>query len=296
MPTPWCRRFLLGSLVLFVAGAGEAQRPIPLDDFTGWESWPLVRPGDLDLSGATLQPVHIEFDGLFPGPRGFGSQPLDSLTMWMDLLPARFHGRAAYWVTWTSSGPRPPREEAPAIDAILVERRSFRLLFRLARSGPASFWAGRYEYVQAAPDSVVQVTVDDSGTTSRHALGTDHPLFEFASYPFLFPWLELRAGNGMRLAGYDYLDKKEEILAVRVVGRVTIPDARGVGHEVWRVDVMPAHRATLISFFVAREPPYFYGWDYRLTRDGSSAVRLTLRGWLPTSIAPGAGQSPTTAP
>jgi len=76
-------------------------------------------------------------------------------------------------------------------------------------------------------------------------------------------------------------------LAVRVIGRATFADADHLGHEVWRVDVLPTHRATLITFYVSPEPPYFYGWDDRLTRDGSSATKLTLRGWTPTTIRAG---------
>jgi len=34
---------------------------------------------------------------------------------------------------------------------------------------------------------------------------------------------------------------------------------------------------------MASKPRYFYGWDYRLMRDGTMAIQLRLRGWTRTS-------------
>lgn len=277
------RRGLVGALVAAALAptASAAQQPIPLDHFDGWEGWPLMAPGDLHPKSDGLVPLRIEFAGLFPGPNGFGVPPLDSLTMFVDVLEQRFHGERALWIQWTS---RPPSAGAgaPALDALLVDRTTFRLLFRIAASARGQ-WGGRYEVVQARPDRVVQVTVDEDGKTGTHVLEGAADYFDFATYAFLFPFLDLREGLGFRLSGYDYLDKAAEALAVRVVGRTTVRDAEGDEHDVWRVDVMPPHRATLITFYVSKAPPYFYGWDYRVTRDGATAIELRLRGWTPTS-------------
>jgi hypothetical protein len=284
MRTSRSRCLMLALGLAFSPLVAEAQHPLALDAFDGWETWPLVRPGDLDLSSVVLAPVRIAFAGFFPGAGGFGVPPLDSLTMWMDVLPATFHGKPALWVQWTSSGVRTRAAEAPALDAILVDRATFRLLFRVARSGPAKAWAGAYDLIHATEDSVVQVSVGDDGAAAKHVLDRHATYFDFATYPFLFPFLNLRPGLGLRLAGYDFLGKQEEILAVHVAGRTTVTDARGTTHDVWQVDVMPSHRATLISFYVTPTAPYFYGWDYRLVRDGSTAIKLTYRGWVSTAI------------
>ncbi len=275
------RPLVLACVLAPLAGGVRGQEPLSLDDFDGWEGWPVTAPGELALHDARLVPIRLEFDGLFPGPNGFGVPPLDSLTMYMDVFEEDFHGEPAVWIQWTS---RPPRggTGAPALDALLVDRATFRLLFRVGASGRGE-WAGTYEVIQAKPERVQQVTVDEEGETARHVLDGAGTYFDFAAYPFLFPLLDLREGLALRLSGYDYLDKAPEVLAARVVGRTRIPDAAGVEHEAWRVDVMPPHRATLITFYVSPEPPFFYGWDYRLTRDGSTALRLRLRGWTPIS-------------
>jgi hypothetical protein len=270
------------ALAFCLAAGAAAQEPLSLEHFDGWEMWPLVEPGDLHPDNAGLVPIRIELDGLFPGPNGFGVPPLEGLTMYMDVTESSFHGNPALWVQWTSKPP-PGSPGAPALDVLLVDRETFRLLFRIAGSARGD-WAGRYELIQAPPDRVVQVTVGEDGETTKNVLASSASHFDFAAYPFLLPFLDLREGMGWRLSGYDYLEKKGEVLAVRVVGRTSLTDADGVEHDVWQVDVMPAHSATLISFYVSEKPPYFYGWDYRLTRDGSTALKLTLRGWTPMAI------------
>jgi hypothetical protein len=268
-------------IVPWAVAPSAGQQPLSLEHFEGWETWPLMAPGDLHLENDSLAPLRIEFDGLFPGPNGFGVPPLDSLTMYMDVMDVNFHGAPALWVQWTSRPP-PHGTGVPALDALVVDRATFRLLFRVAASNRGE-WAGQYEVIQAMPDRVVQVTVSEDGETGQHVLEGPATYFDFASYPFLFPLLDLREGLAFRLGGYDYLDKSAEVLAVRVVARTSVSDASGGAHDVWRVDVMPPHRATLITFYVSREPPFFYGWDYRLARDGSTALKLTLRAWAPTS-------------
>jgi hypothetical protein len=274
----------LAALVILAGPAAlTAQEPLPLGHFDDWETWPLHAPGDLATDDREIVPLRIEFEGQFPGPNGFGSPPLDSLTMFMDVLELTFRGSPALWIQWLSSPPRERTSASPALDALLVDRVTFRLLFRLAASQRGE-WAGRYEIVQARPDRVVQVSVDEDGTTIATEIENDAAgLFDFATYQFLFPFLELREGDAFRLSGYEYIEKRAEILPVRVVGRTRVKDAFGRDNEVWQVDIMPEHRQTLISFYVTREPPYFYGWDYRLTRDGTMAIQLRLRGWTRTS-------------
>lgn len=269
---------------LLAAFPVSAQQALSTDGFRGWESWPLYHPGDLALDNARLEPMHLAFDALFPGPQGFGRGPLEPMTMYMDVFDAFFHGKAALWIQWTSSSPPAREDAAPAIDALLVDRATFRYLFRIGRSGPVDKWAGRYEIVHARPDGVTQTTVNDDGTTATKTLEGPANYFDFATYQFLLPFLDLHEGMQFRLAGYEYIDKAEEILPVRVVGRTRISDAAGQAHDVWQVDVMPAHGLLLITFYVSRAPPYFFGWDYRLTRDGRSAMKLTFRGWRSTAI------------
>lgn len=259
----------------------RAQEPLSLEHFDGWESWPLVEPGDLQVDTTGLVPLRIEFDGLFPGPNGFGVPPPQPLTMYMDVIESRFHGEPALWIQWLSK-PRAEEGGSPALDALLVERGTFRLLFRIAASARGE-WAGNYELIQARPDGVTQVSVGEDGSSAKQVLDGPANYFDFATYQFLLALIDLRENDRYRLSGYDLLDKDAEVLAARVVGRVMVPDADGREHEVWRVDLMPAHRATLISFYVTGEPPYFYGWDYRVTRDGSTALKLTLKAWTTTS-------------
>lgn len=266
---------------LFSARTAAGQQPVRLDHFDGWERWPLYAPGDLPITSGKLIPLRITFDGLFPGPRGFGRPPLDSITMLMDVIEETFHGAPALWIQWLSRPSAKPTA-SPALDALLVDRGTFRLLFRLAASARGE-WAGRYEVLQARPKLLVQATVNEDGTAERHVLQAPADYFDFATYQFLLPFIELREGMAFRLSGYEYLEKTPEVLPVRVVGRARVADAAGTMHDVWQVDIMPAHRATLITFYVSPEPPFFYGWDYRLTKDGSTALKLTLRGWTPVS-------------
>jgi hypothetical protein len=277
----WLRSSVLAASVAAAGAAGPpGKAPVTLDQFEGWQSWPLVGPGELGLDRGDLLPLRIELDGRFPGPQGFGKGPLDPVTMYMDVLNASFHGRPAVWVQWTAD----PRVEhaAPALDLLVVDRATFRLLYRIAASARGE-WAGRYEVLQARPGRLVQASVGEDGATETRVLEPSAEYFDFASYPFLLPLLDLREGLALRLSGYDYLAKEPEVLALRVAGRTTISDARGAEHEVWQVDVMPPHRATLITFYVTKAPPYFYGWSYRVTRDGRTAVELTYRSWVPTS-------------
>ncbi len=267
---------------VFLPGAGASQQALNTAAFDGWERWPLYRPGELSFAHERLAPLRVAFDAEFPGSQGFGVEPLERMTMYMDVLNVNFRGLPATWVQWTSTSPA-EGTEAPALDALVVDRSTFRLLFRIARSGPAQGWAGRYEVLHAMNDRVIQVSVEDDGATETNVRDRSAPTFDFATYPFLFPLLDLREGMKFRLAGYDHLAKEEEILPVHVARRVRVADAAGTGHDAWQVDVLAPHGAVLITFYVATEPPWFYGWQYRLTRDGSVALRMTLRDWIPTS-------------
>lgn len=274
---------LAAALCVALAGPGDAQEPLSLDHFDGSESWPLIRPSTAALRPFQYRELRIAFDGEFPGPGGFGVPPLEPLPMLMDLLNVSFRGRPALLVQWISTPPPRREREAPGLDVLVVDHASFRLQYRIALSARPDVWGGRYEVVQAHPDRVVQTTVPDTGGATTTVVPRAD-LFDFASYQFLFPRLDLRAGLAVRLAGYEYLDKAEEVLAVHVVGRTQVRDAAGRSHQVWQVDVLPPHRAVLITFWVTAEPPYFYGWQYRLTRNGATAMRLTLRDWTPTGI------------
>lgn len=265
---------------LAVTGVSARQSPLSLHHFEGWQEWPVLGPGDLELADTPLGPMRLEFDGRFPGPDGFGRGPLVPLTMYMDVLPTRFHDRPATWVQWTSK-PLAGGGGAPALDLLVVDRASFELLFRIGASARGA-WTGRYEFVNAKPEGLLQLSVDDDGSVATSRLDGTERYFDFATYPFLFPLMDLKPGRSFRLEGYDYLSRATEILAVRVVGQIDIRDAHGSEHRVWRVDVMPPHRATLISFYVTKSAPFFYGWDYRVTHDGSMALQLVYRGWAST--------------
>lgn len=84
---------------------------------------------------------------------------------------------------------------------------------------------------------LVQVTVNEDGTTGTHVLDAAN-FFDFATYQFLFPFLELREGMTFRLSGYDYLGRQAEILPVKVMGKTRVADAGGQMHNVRRVDIM----------------------------------------------------------
>lgn len=207
----------------------EVQQAVSVKHFESWETWPTYVPRELPIQNSPLTAVHIAFDGLFPGTNGLGILPLDTLTMFISTHETCFRGKEAMWIRWTSQ-PQAQSEGAPALDALVVDRSTFGVQFRVAVSEHGA-WAGRYEIIHARPDAVVQVTVNEAGTTATHRLDMEPSFFEFAAYPLLFARLDLEQHSTLRLQSYDFFQKAAEVLAVKVVGRIRMVDATRQVHE-----------------------------------------------------------------
>jgi len=259
------------ALLLVAAPAGPAaaqEGPPPPDTsaFEGWEQWPLIVPDNLDLDTGALSNQRVVFDGVF-GPPG-SARPV---TMYMDVFEHWFGERPSFWIQWTSSGNPTGLPEAMGIDALIVDRSDLRILFRIATVGE-----GVYGLTRHGEDETEHYRIDLGGDTATpHHLEGGHPAFDFAAFQFLFPFLELEEGSAFRIPNIgqppDLLPRE---LAVRVAGKIDLETAQGEQVEVWDVQVVPAHRRSIIHFYVTQEAPFFYGWDYLIPSGNATTMRL----------------------
>lgn len=276
------RRIVSFAALLFLfllaphAIAQQAGSPPPdLTPFEGWQEWPLIAPSDLRLDTGALGNQRIVFDGMF-GPPGDPSP----VTMYMDVFEVWHGGRPAYWIQWTSSGNPAGAAESVGIDTLVVDRETFRILFRVAATGPSG-----YALTVHGAEQITQFRLDaDAGSATTHRAEEPAGSFDFATFQFLFPFLGLEDGRRFRLVNIGQPpDLEPREVAVLVAGKVLLEAGREddpYNVEAWDVQVMPSHGRALIHFYVLEEAPFFYGWEYRLA-DGRLVSMMQLYEWSP---------------
>lgn len=254
-------------------GVLGAQEPIPIDHFDGWRSWPLYEAGELEIDAAPLGNLRAEFR--FEVPSG------DTMTMYVDVLEGSLRGQPALWIQHTSSGLEGDSTlGTTVIDGLLVDRESFRIAYRIQATRGARSWAGPYAFVQHRPERVSAVHVADDGTVETETLDGETDPFDFATMPFLFPFMEggLQAGRALRLMNIGARgDRAPRPVAIRVMGRTTITDAREREREVWEVQLLSNSERMLVTIWVDETPPWFFGWRYRMVEDGALRTRMMYR-------------------
>jgi len=262
---------LLGGVVAVLGRPATAQEPVSVEHFDGSEQWPLYEAGELELEGEALEDQRTWFDFLTPSG--------DTVGMTVDVHEVFHRGEPALWVQWTSKGEPGDTAGTSTIDDLLIERSTFRIAFRIQASpGPRS-WAGNYDLVQHHPDRVVRVAVRDDGSVDREVLEEATAPFDFATMGYLFPLLPLDEMEGFRLLNVGTRgDISPKEVALWPAGRTTIEDSRGGQHRVQEVQLLSASGRVLVSFYVTRGPPYFWGWLYRNVEDGRVISHLVYRG------------------
>jgi hypothetical protein len=273
------RHLLAILLVLVVHGPATAQSPLPLDAWTGAESWPELPPGKLGSNLTRLQNMRLTLDAVFGAP---GGKPT---TIYLDVTRVGFQATPAIWVQFLSMGAEDsPTNGTAALDAIVIDEASARALFRLQSAPPLSgakqAWAGAYSVTHYGPGDLARVVTNEDGTTTTKRLAVP-PVAEFATLGFVLPGLSLRTGLQMRIPGFTPGLDQMVTMPLRVEGRVPFTNAAGTTREVWAVDLLSANRQVIIRLFVTEEAPFFHGWIYRRVSDGQPLTSFTLRRWQP---------------
>ena len=267
-------------LALLASTASLSAQALDMDHFEGYESWPLFTPGDLEFPGTDeVGDLRIGYEALFGG----GPVPA-IMNLWMDVLDVSFRGREAQWIQWTFSADPGEGDGIPTIDALIVDRDTQELLWRLHPGKTMSDFANPYELIQVRPGSIRQINVSDEGMGSAHSLQVSTPMFEFATLGFLFPFMDLEAGKAFRLATYHHPSQAERHIPIYVKGRTELLGEDGTAHDVWAVDVGSTTGETVVTYYVTKDAPYFYGWHYQQVEDGASLFKMTYRGWMPTGV------------
>lgn len=257
---------------------------IDVSHFDGFENWPLYRPGVLPAAHDALVDQRILFKAQFPSAAGLQG-PLEDTTMMMDLHDLYFRGKPALWVQWTSTGRRDDLAGTASIDMLIAEKATHRLLYRIQSvGGPGGppVWAPPLSIQSHMDGGVTDVLVSSAGEAKTKNLKFDDAgTIDFATLQFWLPFIDLEEGMKFRVPYYRRQREQIGGLPIQVLGRAEIIDARGEAHDVWRVQTMSDTRASLIEFWISEEPPYFMGWDFRLTRDGRRVAYMEyLKHWL----------------
>lgn len=255
----------------------SAQPPLSIDEWEDFESWSVTKPGELKLKNTELKNQRIIFDGIFPGPGG-QTRPT---TMIMDITNVFFQGKPAVWIQWTSTSSENDKQGTASLDLIVVEKQTFRTLFRIADGPGIRQWAGNYNITHYGPEQITNIFTKDDGTTETKTLRPETDVFEFATFQFLLPFLDLKDGAKYRLPGFQRTSHRYQLIPVRIGGKTGIRDAHGKKHEVWEAQVISADRSTLITFYLTQKAPYFYGWKYERVSDRKILTSMTFREWYP---------------
>lgn len=246
----------------------EAQEPISLADFDGWRDWPLYAPGDLEIDSEAL--VSHRTWMKFIAPSG------DTMTQHVDLTTeARFNGEPAIWVQHTGSGTLgDPETQTSVIDWMIVNRMTFRVLFRIGGAPGERTWAGRYDLTQHYPDHVVRTTVNDDASVSQNRANIDNNPFDFVTMPYVVALSGLlREGERFRLMNIGSAnDPAPRSVGLFVKGKTTIEDGNGVRRDVWDVQLISNSERLLVHLYVSEDLPYFMGWRFRSVANGRDGV------------------------
>lgn len=242
-------------------GVVVGQGAVSIEHFDGWRDWPLYEAGDLRLENDALGPQRTLFE--FPLPTG------GTTTMTVDVLPAHLRGEPALWIEHTSSGVPGDTAGTTVIDALLVDRETFRVAFRIQGARGTRSWMGPYRLTQHRPDRILAVTVEEDGTVEKEELGEASDPFDFAAMPYLFPFMEIEEGRGLRLLNIGTAaDLTPRKVPIRVIGDTTITDANGREHDVTEIQRLSNSERALYTIWVTDEPSFWYGWRGQWVEDG----------------------------
>jgi len=280
----------IGRLVFFVMVAvacaclaipAAAQQAIAVEEWKDSQTWPLFRPGEFKFDSEKLHDVRLVFDAKFPAPGG-GVTPT---TMVMDVFNTFFQGKPAIWIQWTSVGSSESPNSTAAPDLIIVDQKTFRALFRIAGGPGPRNWAGSFNVVHYGPEQIVNLHTEETGTTRTKTYDAKGAVFEFATFQFLFPFMDLKEGRGFRLPSFERITNTSEEMPLLVGKRTTRKDPSGKEHAVWPVYYLNPDAPMRITWLVSPEPPYFYAWRYEWVRDGKVYLEMSLRDWRSFSPA-----------
>lgn len=276
-------RFFTGLAALglvMAANPADAQDAVDLSAFEGYETWPMLMPDDLDLERADLTDLRIYYDAQFPGAGGLDG-PLIDTTMVLDVSGSHFRGQPALVIQWSSTGEAGDTASSGAIDRLVVDRQTHRLLHRIQAQPPAGGavrWGGSYRITAFEADRITDTIVGEDGNARpTELLDVSPDTIDFATLQFFLPFIDLEEGLSFRVPVYRYPLNELNGLPVHVVGREEITDGNGAVHEVWAIDVMSIGGGALTRFWIDEDAPYFLGWDYRLARTGRRITRMDYR-------------------
>lgn len=264
---PRCRfwQLILGLFICLLGGASgiQAQDTLSLQDFEGWENWPLYEPGDIDIDTGEFGSLITWFDARF------GSE--SSITIRADIISdIYFKGEPAFWIQHTSSGSADNPDRSSTLDASLYNLNTFRVLLRIASQPGQRSWGGTYDITQHHPDKVYRIQVAENGSVIRDSLQVkDNNPFDFVTIPHLLSFMNLEQNQRFRLLNIgSRRSLSPRPVAMFVKGKTIYTDADGEEHEVWEVQLLNNAETLLISLFVTKEIPYFWGWQFRRVSNG----------------------------
>ncbi len=271
---------IIGILWLTYPVSAIAQAAISIEHFENASEWPIFMPGEIKLDNAELGNLRVGYDGIFATPQG----PL-VLGTYIDVMDVMFNGKSADWMQWTFTSEEEGKGGVANLDLLIMDQETGALNYRMLPSAPGSTWGGPYNFIGVGDSEVKRIILSDDSELSTEIIPIEGNIYDFGGLPFVFPFMNLQNGQGIRLKAYQQSGADGvQLLDVKVIGPVTISDVDGNEHEVTEVQTLPPSRATLVSFYISDKAPYFYGWDYRRIDDGVSLFKMTYRGFVSTEI------------
>lgn len=254
------------------------ERVINIDDFDGYEDWPMVLPETRHVDNAKLSDQRIIFNAQFPGPQGLGG-PLENTTMMFDVKEVFFKGRPALWLQWTSTSSENATPGAASLDYLIVDRATHRTMHRIQSlggfMGPPE-WTGPFAIINYPEGKIFRTLVNEDGTAKTETIeAEDTGTIDFAALPFWLPFIDLKKGMKFRVPHYRGQLNELGGLPIYVKGRKKLKDAHGKNHKVWNVQVLSISGVAVTEFYISEEAPYFMGWDFRLTESGNPVSTMT---------------------
>ena len=282
----FCRKFfdltrvVSASIALFWGSGVFAQAPLSTTHFENAEKWSVYAAGDLELLNEDLSDIRVAYDGIFATPDG-----AFNLATYIDVTNVMFNGVPAHWMQWTFTSEEEGVGGVANLDLLIMDKKTGALKFRMLPSGQGSEWGGPYNFIGAGETEITRLLLTKDGEATQEIIQTGRPVFDFGGLPFVLPFMDLKVGKGVRLNAYQQSGADGvQYLDVKAIGPTKITDTRGNQHQVIEVQTMAPSRTTLISFYISKQAPYFYGWDYKKVDDGSSLFKMVYRGFRPTEI------------